>query len=255
MLDRGDGAGPDSRGLFQQRDNGAWGSYEDRMDPTISATNFFNALLKVSGWESMTPTAAAHLVQGNADPDHYAKYAQSASEVIAALTGISVTEGTCGGVSGTVGDWGKDDDYGFKDGIYNGNNPVTGFAYKNCTDFAWWRMMQQLGISDQSQMDARALGPGNAITWGPTWQRQGWTVTMTPSVGAIIWYGPGNPGGDPTYGHVAVVKAIDADGTVLEEGYNLGPDHLGGYYTRTIAASSPSGYLLIPTKDQYAKAF
>ena len=37
-------AGPDSRGLFQQRDNGAWGSYADRMDPTISATNFIKAL-------------------------------------------------------------------------------------------------------------------------------------------------------------------------------------------------------------------
>lgn len=38
VLDHGDAAGPDSRGLFQQRDNGAWGSYEDRMDPFISAT-------------------------------------------------------------------------------------------------------------------------------------------------------------------------------------------------------------------------
>ena len=255
VLDHGDAAGPDSRGLFQQRDNGAWGSYSDRMDPTISATNFFQRLLKVSGWESMTPTQAAHLVQGNADPNHYAKYAAPAGEVIAALAGISVTDASCEAGSGAPGDLGRDDDYGFKDGAYNANNPVTGFAYKNCTDFAWWRMMQQLGISSTSQMDARPLGPGNAITWGPTWHRVGWTVTMTPTVGAIIWYGPGNPGGDPTYGHVAVVKAIAADGAVLEEGYNMGPDHLGGYYTRTIAANSPSGYLLIPTQDQYAKAF
>jgi hypothetical protein len=47
VLDYGDGPGPDSRGLFQQRDNGAWGSYADRMDPTISATNFIKALQKV----------------------------------------------------------------------------------------------------------------------------------------------------------------------------------------------------------------
>ena len=255
VLDRGDGVGPDSRGLFQQRDNGAWGSYADRMDPTISATNFFKGLLKVPGWESMAPSQAAHLVQANADPDHYAKFAQSASEVVAALAGISISEAACADGSGIPGELGQDDDYGFKEGLYNGNNPVTGFAYKNCTDFAWWRMMQQLGITDQSQMDARPLGPGNAMTWGPTWHRVGWPVTMTPTVGAIIWYGPGNPGGDPIYGHVAVVKAITADGTVLEEGYNMGPDHLGGYYTRTIAANSVSGYLLIPTKDQYAKAF
>ena len=35
----GDLAGPDSRGLFQQRANGAWGSYADRMNPRIAATN------------------------------------------------------------------------------------------------------------------------------------------------------------------------------------------------------------------------
>src|SRR6476469_4345327 len=48
VLDHGDGPGPDCRGLFQQRDNGAWGSYQDRMNPTASATNFFKALQKVN---------------------------------------------------------------------------------------------------------------------------------------------------------------------------------------------------------------
>jgi hypothetical protein len=52
IVDHGDQAGPDSRGLFQQRDNGAWGSLADRMDPTISATNFFTALQRVTGWEN-----------------------------------------------------------------------------------------------------------------------------------------------------------------------------------------------------------
>ena len=74
VLDNGDTAGPDSRGLFQQRDNGAWGSYTDRMDPTISATNFFKALQQVSNWASLPPTIAAHKVQGNADPYHYERY-------------------------------------------------------------------------------------------------------------------------------------------------------------------------------------
>src|SRR3712207_8538206 len=57
---RGDAAGPDSRGLFQQRDNGAWGSYADRMDPTTSATNFFLALQEVPDWRALPPTIAAH---------------------------------------------------------------------------------------------------------------------------------------------------------------------------------------------------
>src|SRR5689334_3610365 len=74
VLDYGDGPGPDSRGLFQQRDNGAWGSYTDRMDPTISATNFIKALQTVPGWEQLEPTIAGNKVQRNADPYHYQKY-------------------------------------------------------------------------------------------------------------------------------------------------------------------------------------
>jgi hypothetical protein len=74
VLDYGDGPGPESRGLFQQRDNGAWGSYADRMDPVISATNFIKALQAVEGWELLEPTIADNKVQRNADPYHYQKY-------------------------------------------------------------------------------------------------------------------------------------------------------------------------------------
>ncbi|WP_431838002.1 M23 family metallopeptidase [Cellulomonas sp. Y8] len=90
VIDYGDAAGPDSRGLFQQRDNGAWGSYADRMDPFVSATNFFKALMRVSGWEQMTGTAAAHAVQRNADPYHYEKYETSAKQIVAALAGTTI---------------------------------------------------------------------------------------------------------------------------------------------------------------------
>ncbi|WP_199589445.1 hypothetical protein [Blastococcus sp. TF02A-26] len=90
VLDRGDAVGPDSRGLFQQRDNGAWGSYADRMDPTTSATNFFRALREVPDWPSLPPTIAAHRTQRNADPQHYAGYWAAAVEVMTALAGRPV---------------------------------------------------------------------------------------------------------------------------------------------------------------------
>lgn len=86
-VDRGDIAGPDSRGLFQQRDNGAWGSYTDRMTPRIAATNFFTALLRVPGWEAMAPTLAAHTVQRNADPFHYEKHWEDAVQIVSVLSG------------------------------------------------------------------------------------------------------------------------------------------------------------------------
>jgi hypothetical protein len=82
-LPYGDAAGPDSRGLFQQRRS--WGTLAERMDPTTSATLFYRRLAGVPGWRSMTPTAAAHAVQINADPDHYARYWAPAKRIVTTL--------------------------------------------------------------------------------------------------------------------------------------------------------------------------
>ncbi len=85
-IDHGDAAGPDSRGLFQQRANGAWGSYEDRMNPTTASTNFFKALIKVPGYLELEPTIAAHRTQRNADPYHYRPFWGQAVQMVSVLT-------------------------------------------------------------------------------------------------------------------------------------------------------------------------
>jgi hypothetical protein len=85
-VDRGDTVGPDSRGLFQQRANGAWGSYSDRMNPTIASTNFFKALIAVPGYASLEPTIAAHRTQRNADPFFYRRFWADAVVMVATLT-------------------------------------------------------------------------------------------------------------------------------------------------------------------------
>lgn len=87
VIDFGDGAGPDSRGLFQQRANGSWGSYEDRMDPHTSATNFFKAMQQVEGWERLEPSIAIHRTQRNADPNHYTRFRDQATQIVKALGG------------------------------------------------------------------------------------------------------------------------------------------------------------------------
>lgn len=84
-LNRGDAAGPDSRGLFQQRTS--WGTLAQRMNPTTSATLFFSALQHVSGWAGLEPTIAAHRVQRNADPNVYAPFWDDATQVVASITG------------------------------------------------------------------------------------------------------------------------------------------------------------------------
>lgn len=86
VLDYGDTAGADSRGLFQQRDNGAWGTLADRMNPYTSASNFFRKLVSIPGWKDLTPTQAAHAVQANADPGYYAKYWSNAEAIVTALS-------------------------------------------------------------------------------------------------------------------------------------------------------------------------
>jgi hypothetical protein len=85
-LDYGDQAGADSRGIFQQRNNGAWGTLADRMDPYTAAHNFFAKLVRIPNWKSLTPTQAAHAVQRNADPEYYTRYWARAQEVVAALS-------------------------------------------------------------------------------------------------------------------------------------------------------------------------
>lgn len=85
VLDHGDQVGPDSRGLFQQRDNGAWGAYEDRMDPHRSATNFLKALEKIENRDGLSITETAHRVQGNANPNHYADSAAEGRALVAAI--------------------------------------------------------------------------------------------------------------------------------------------------------------------------
>jgi hypothetical protein len=63
----GDAAGPDSTGLFQQR-NG-WGSRSTRQDPAGASKLFYQALFKVKNRDSMQPWQAAQAVQRSAYSD------------------------------------------------------------------------------------------------------------------------------------------------------------------------------------------
>lgn len=87
----GDAAGPDSRGLFQQRGN--WGPESVRMDPKGAARLFYQQLLKLPGWQSMPLTEAAQAVQHSAFPWAYAKHEQPAREVVGAVEGVTCSGG------------------------------------------------------------------------------------------------------------------------------------------------------------------
>jgi hypothetical protein len=82
-VDYGDTAGPDSRGIFQQRNN--YGALADRMDPYTAARAFFLRMQGIVGWPTLAPTVVAHTVQGNADPDYYTQYWPAAVTIVTSL--------------------------------------------------------------------------------------------------------------------------------------------------------------------------
>lgn len=94
-LDYGDDAGPDSRGLFQQRPSQGWGSEEQVMDPVYAANAFYNGLEKVPGYLDLPITEAAQAVQRSAFPDAYAKHEGPARAFASALTGQTPAALSC----------------------------------------------------------------------------------------------------------------------------------------------------------------
>ncbi|MCU1567075.1 MAG: amidase, partial [Pseudarthrobacter sp.] len=262
VLDHGDGPGPDSRGLFQQRDNGAWGSYADRMDPAISAGNFIKALQKVAGWEQLEPTIAASRAQRNADPYHYRKYQDPAARIVEALSDAKFT--LAGNGCAIPGDSGAGDDLPWKTapswlqvGANAASTSPLGMYNRECTDFALWRVNQQLGSTGvpfkvhNSTFRPDGINLGSALTWKSGWHAKGWPTGGAPRAGAVVWYAPGAGGADPNFGHVAVVKEVKDNGTYVEEGYNGNPapdDH--SYYTRTVSSDVPSAFLYLPTDEE-----
>ena len=234
-------------GILQQ--DPSYGPLADRLDVAKAGAGFLSRLRDVPGWESLEPTIAIHRVQRNADPQHYAKYRDEAVQVVQTLAGSTASIGTCGGTAAGVGDdlpWGH--------GPIDAASPTGAFT-RECVDFALWRVNQAYGSTAApfrfTNSDFRGDGGvlGNAVTWLDGWRAKGWPVGTAPQPGAVVYYAPG-VGGAGALGHVAVVKAVNPDGTYLEEGYNgnLPPaDH--SYYMRTVEDGTPTAFLYVPQKE------
>jgi hypothetical protein len=91
-LDYGD---RDSVGLFQQRPSQGWGPKEQLLDPVYASGKFYDALVKVRNWQTLTVAAAAQAVQRSGFPDAYASWQQLGTAVAAALTGTTSGQLSC----------------------------------------------------------------------------------------------------------------------------------------------------------------
>lgn len=153
-----------------------------------------------------------------------------------------------GKVSGT-------DDYPWASQV-EAPNPITGMYYVNCTDFALWRLNQQVGATDPNSpkftnSNFASVPLGNGGEWATAWRARGWPADNTPEVGAMAHFAPGAVGASQQYGHIAVVQAVNDDGTVTIEEYNGATPYK--YSTRTVPADQVTTYLHIPDSEKVKK--
>jgi len=79
----------DSVGLFQQRPSQGWGTEKQLLDPVYATNKFYDALVKIKGYEQMRITEIAQKVQRSAYPEAYADHEQEGRIMASALSGHS----------------------------------------------------------------------------------------------------------------------------------------------------------------------
>lgn len=79
----------DSLGLFQQRPSQGWGTEKQVLDPVYATNKFYDALIRIDGYQAMEITRVAQLVQRSAAPQAYADHEQEGRVLASTLAGHS----------------------------------------------------------------------------------------------------------------------------------------------------------------------
>lgn len=85
----------DSLGLFQQRPSQGWGTKAQVTDPVYASNAFYDVLVKIEGYRTLSVTKAAQKVQRSAFPSAYADHEADARVLASALSGNSAAAFTC----------------------------------------------------------------------------------------------------------------------------------------------------------------
>lgn len=95
--------------------------------------------------------------------------------------------------------------------------------FGNCTSYVAWRLNelardQGLGpnfFSNNHLGDTAGLRFGNASEWGVQAGKIGHSATSEPAAGSVAWWDGSTPLG--SYGHVAVVRSVEPNGSIVVE--------------------------------------
>ncbi len=91
-LDHGD---RDSVGLFQQRPSQGWGSVGQIMVPRYAATAFYQRLVRLPSWQTLSVAEAAQAVQHSGAPTAYANWEPEARVLAQVMTGETAEGLSC----------------------------------------------------------------------------------------------------------------------------------------------------------------
>ena len=85
----------DSLGLFQQRPSQGWGTPEQILTPEFSTNAFYDALVRIDGYQDMVITEVAQEVQRSAYPDAYADHETEGRVIASTLAGHTTESMVC----------------------------------------------------------------------------------------------------------------------------------------------------------------
>lgn len=154
-----------------------------------------------------------------------------------------------GGAAGVVAA-GMGDDYPYKGMGSSSANPDTGYFYGNCTDFAIWRVNRDDGVTKSPWKHVNSNttpAGGHGYQWGNDSALPGWEKVSTPTPGDIISFQPGAQGGrwNASFGHVAYVGQVGADGSMVTENYGDAEYFLENYTPDMVKQLVSSGQAVI----------
>ena len=182
----------DSIGLFQQRPSQGWGSVDEIMDPYYATDRFYEALIKVSGWQDAEITDAAQAVQRSGFPEAYADHEEEGRLWASALTGNGGTV-TCdldpasepttaaAFTDRVAADFGADAFDVTAVGVAGSDGAGSDAALRVAgADSTWDRAVQEWAVAV-----AAVEGVTVVSGTGGTWIRAEAAVTVSPSPGAV----------------------------------------------------------------------